>query len=81
MSMMRLRRQYFPAYDNARATRGMGSVSMLRLRRGSALPSLMRLKKMTQMRLKRMTQMRLKKSGMPQFEDSDEDDLVRIVSI
>jgi hypothetical protein len=40
----------------------------------------MRLKKMTQMRLKRMTQMRLKKSGMPQFEDSDEDDLVTLAS-
>lgn len=80
MSMMRLRRQYLPAYDNIRATRGMGNVSMLRLRRGNALPSLMRLKKMTQMRLKRMTQMRLKKSGMPQFGNTDEDDLVRMAS-
>lgn len=80
MSMMRLRRQYLPSYDNIRATRGMGNVSMLRLRRGNVLPSLMRLKKMTQMRLKRMTQMRLKKSGMPQFEDSDEDDLVTLAS-
>ena len=78
---MRLRRQYVPAYDNIRATRGMGNVSMLRLRRGNALPSLMRLKKMTQMRLKRMTQMRLKKSGIPQFGNTDEDDLVRMASI
>lgn len=61
MSMMRLRRQFFPVRDYQRATRGMGKVSMLRLKKGS--PSYMRLKKMTQMRLKKMTQMRLKKSG------------------
>ena len=78
--MMRLRRQYVPAYDNNRVTRGMGNVSMLRLRRAMAAPSLMRLKKMTQMRLKRMTQMRLKKSGVPQFEDEFEEDLGDMVS-
>ena len=80
MSMMRLRRQYVPAYNNNRVTRGMGNVSMLRLRRAMAAPSLMRLKKMTQMRLKRMTQMRLKKSGVPQFEDEFEEDLGDMVS-
>ena len=80
MSMMRLRRQYVPAYGNNRVTRGMGNVSMLRLRRAMAAPSLMRLKKMTQMRLKRMTQMRLKKSGVPQFEDEFEEDLGDVVS-
>jgi|ERR1711971_41906 len=80
MSMMRLRRQYVPAYDNNRVTRGMGNVSMLRLRRAMAAPSLMRLKKMTQMRLKRMTQMRLKKSGVPQFEDEFDQDLGDVLS-
>ena len=80
MSMMRLRRQYVPAYNNNRVTRGMGNVSMLRLRRAMAAPSLMRLKKMTQMRLKRMTQMRLKKSGVPRFEDEFEEDLGDVVS-
>ena len=74
--MMRLRRQYIPVYANNRVTRGMGNVSMLRLRRA---PSYMRLKKMTQMRLKRMTQMRLKKSGVPPFEDSYENDLENVV--
>merc|ERR1712045_1002488 len=68
MSMMRLRRQFFPVRDYQRATRGMGKVSMLRLKKGS--PSYMRLKKMTQMRLKKMTQMRLKKSGNPQFSNN-----------
>lgn len=77
VSMMRLRRQYIPVYANNRVTRGMGNVSMLRLRRA---PSYMRLKKMTQMRLKRMTQMRLKKSGVPPFEDSYENDLENVVS-
>ena len=60
-----------------RATRGMGKVSMLRLKKGT--PSYMRLKKMTQMRLKKMTQMRLKKSGNPQFADSYDDDVARMV--
>ena len=78
MSMMRLRRDFFPVRDYNRATRGMGKVSMLRLKKGS--PSYMRLKKMTQMRLKKMTQMRLKKSGSPQFSNNyvdDDDKMVR----
>lgn len=79
MSMMRLRRQgFFPVGDYNRATRGMGKVSMLRLKKGS--PSYMRLKKMTQMRLKKMTQMRLKKSGNSQFSDIYDDDVARMAS-
>ena len=87
--MMRLRRNLFlPSFGNLRTARGMGNVSMLRLRRANDIASLMRLKKMTQMRLKRMTQMRLKrmtqmrlkKSGLPPLAELDEDELARIVS-
>ena len=76
MSMMRLRREFFPVRDYNRATRGMGKVSMLRLKKA---PSYMRLKKMTQMRLKKMTQMRLKKSGNPQLSNNYVDDLDKLV--
>jgi len=77
MSMMRLRREFFPVRDYNRATRGMGKVSMLRLKKA---PSYMRLKKMTQMRLKKMTQMRLKKSGNPQLSNNYVDDLDKLAS-
>ena len=87
--MMRLRRNLFlPPFGDIRKTRGMGNVSMLRLRRANSIAALMRLKRMTQMRLKRMTQMRLKrmtqmrlkKSGLADLAYTDDNELPSIVS-